>query len=159
MLKKSRVFLSVVLTFFTLSIVAFIFYNSLQSAEASDERSDGLLKIINNIFESLGINLKLNSFIIRKTAHLTEFFCLSTMINFTLVSYKVGYKKRFFVSLLISFVVLISDECIQMFSSGRSCEVRDMIIDFCGALLAAALFLFISFLVERRKKKKINGTD
>ena len=58
--------------------------------------------------------------------------------------------KFFFLSWLIGAVYAVSDEAHQYFVPGRACELRDMIIDACGAAVGVLLvFLFI----EVRKQK------
>lgn len=84
------------------------------------------------------------SFYTRKLAHFTIFSVLGVLAILSVITYK---KPNFALKVLISaaFCVIyaISDEFHQAFVSGRSGELRDVIIDISGSLLAVGLTALI----------------
>lgn len=67
--------------------------------------------------------------------------------------YKIQNKKKIIYSVLLCMLYAITDEIHQHFVPGRSCELRDVLIDTTGALLG----IFISYLIMRifRREKKL----
>ena len=128
-----------------LGIMAFVFYNSACTADVSDGMSGKILAWINETF-----GWHLSSFIVRKVAHFLEFtalgFCLLPAIGENIFP---RIKRRFLIAGAIGFLYAISDEVHQIFVPGRSCEFRDMCIDFAGIVLG---ILIARLLVCRRKK-------
>ena len=57
-------------------------------------------------------------------------------------------------ALILGGVRAVLDEVQQAFVPGRSCELRDMGIDFAGVLLGAAFLLLILHWIQRKKLKK-----
>ena len=51
----------------------------------------------------------------------------------------------------IALVYAVSDELHQLFSPGRSCQIKDMLIDFCGASAGIAAVNSIRLRLHRRK--------
>ena len=58
---------------------------------------------------------------------------------------------RYLSALGICCVYAITDEIHQSFVPGRSCEVRDVIIDTCGSALGGAVCIFIVWVLLLRK--------
>ncbi len=56
------------------------------------------------------------------------------------------------ISLPVGAAVCVIDELIQIFPEGRSCEVRDMLIDFSGILFSALIITGIISIKEKRRK-------
>ena len=133
--------------------MSFIFYMSNQPAEVSSQQSDLVVQLL-NIF---GIDLNsyfgdLATFIIRKGAHMTEYFILFLLWYRVLVLY-VDSKKAKFYALGLVFLYASSDELHQYFVPGRSCEFKDVMIDTSGGLIG----LLVTKIYENiRMKTKIN---
>ncbi|HBE14760.1 MAG TPA: hypothetical protein DCY72_00720, partial [Ruminococcaceae bacterium] len=53
--------------------------------------------------------------------------------------------------------VAVIDEIIQLFPAGRSCQVSDMLLDFCGVAFAAVIVMLIIPAIENNRRKKRNG--
>ena len=123
--------------------IAFIFLRSAQPAVSSSEESGRLLSWLQQFFPWLTV------FLIRKAAHFTEFFILGALTSCTFRAAGIPHTLP---ALLTGLVVAVSDELIQLTQEGRSCEVRDMCIDFAGAAFAALVFFLIFYLYDRRKK-------
>lgn len=83
---------------------------------------------------------------IRKCAHFFEYTVLGILSYMSFTSYPVA--------LTFSSIYAVSDEIHQMFVPGRSCELRDMIIDIGGVLLGLLLTFFFRNLLEKVKNKK-----
>lgn len=142
--KKNKV-LQVLFFLLTMAWIAFIFCRSAQPAVSSKEESGRLLTWLQQFFP------KLTVFHLRKAAHLTEFFILGALASCTL---RAGGKTLAWPVMLLGLVIAVSDELIQLTQEGRSCEVRDMCIDFVGAMLAAGVFRLMFLLYDKRKKRK-----
>ena len=130
-----------------------IFVLSAQTAEVSSQTSGGfittVIKIFNWNFDSLSaaektVIVENFQFLVRKTAHFTIYFILGVFSFFSLVTYdKICMVWRVLIGGVICLLYSISDEIHQLFVVGRSCEVRDVLIDFCGAMLAISVLWFI----------------
>ena len=95
--------------------------------------------------------------IVRKVAHFGIFGILGFLTYFTTGSLK-WIPKRVVKPLVISvpFCVLfaIADEYHQSFVPGRSCQIKDMIIDSCGVIcgtLAGIILILISRMIFKQK--------
>lgn len=131
--------------FLLLSIAwaVFIFCRSAQPASSSSEESGRLLTFLQQFFPWLTV------FLIRKAAHLTEFFILGAFVS---CAVRAAGKNIPWFAVGAGLLVAVSDELIQLTQDGRSCEVRDMCIDFAGALFAAVIFWLIFGLYDRKKR-------
>ncbi len=118
--------------------IAFIFSNSLQPATASTAVSNGVLLRINTILQSMGSPIQLSSFMIRKAAHFTEFAVLGFLLRLGMPPKDKKEKASAF-SLLIGTIVAFTDEGIQIFTEGRSAQIRDVGIDFFGVAVAVII--------------------
>lgn len=86
---------------------------------------------------------------IRKIAHFS-IYSLGGIISYMLFSqYEISNKKRIIYSLALCAVYAITDEIHQYFVPGRSCEIRDMLIDSSGALLG----VFIVYYTTKKNKR------
>ncbi len=135
-------------------VTGFIFFNSFQGPDSSNESSGFFLKLfepITNYLDKFIEDADWN-FVIRKGAHFTEFCVLGILSCNTFLS--IDSRKR--VSLLgYNFFCVLSvavcDEFIQSFT-GRTSSVRDVLIDFCGAVVGIAAVLIINNI--RNKKRR-----
>jgi len=93
--------------------------------------------------------------VIRKIAHVTLFFILGMLINFLMAAY--GMKKTFcsVISPVFAMSVGFFDETIQLFTVGRAGSLRDVFIDFAGAIIASAFFFAGGKLYEKIKEKRL----
>lgn len=130
-----------------------IFSLSAETAEDSSQTSGGIVSFIINIFfpdfnelsEAVQLNIRENlQFIIRKSAHFTIYAILGALSLSNTVTYKkLPYKFRLASSLLFCLLYAVSDEIHQLLIPGRSGEIRDVVIDFCGALLGTVILTLI----------------
>ena len=96
------------------------------------------------------------SFIIRKTAHFSIYAVLGVFAFLNAAAYiGLGAFFKSFLAFLFGTAYAVSDEIHQLYISGRSCEVRDIIIDSCGVLLGVTLSGLIYKGVETKMRKKV----
>ena len=81
---------------------------------------------------------------------------LGALLTTTVHLYMQKRGRTMLFALPIGALIAVIDELIQLFPAGRSCEVRDMVIDFSGILFATLIVtLIISFLEKRTPKKQL----
>lgn len=137
-----------------------IFGFSSQNSEKSSGISMNVSKGIIDLFrgnESNEIKLQMAQkieHIIRKLAH----FLIYTFVGFLLMSlvstYKLKNKIRIIISLITGFLYACSDEIHQLFVSGRSCEIRDVLIDTSGILLGILISIGLLKLFNKYRNQK-----
>lgn len=118
----------------TILIMLFIFWQSAMPAAVSELESGS---IVSRLAEWLKADEDLVSFIVRKSAHFTEFLILGLSLFLTVRDLR--KRASFWIPWAIGAAYAVSDEVHQYFVPGRSCEVRDMIIDACGVLVGVAI--------------------
>ena len=148
----------------TLLWICIIFSFSLQPAEVSENLSSDVGRILlENLFpevlecsgDSTIDSLGVFHFFLRKAAHFTEYFVLGILMTITLR--KFAWKKRRYCNLaviLLCILVASMDETIQLFVSGRSGQISDVLLDCTGALLGMGLIKSI-YLHFRKECGKI----
>ena len=115
-----------------ITITVFILTNSLKDNEASNSSSMNITDMI--ISDSDAANESMNT-LIRKMAHIVEFFVLGVAtIAFAMHIRKNGEKHLFGYALFYVLAVAVADEHIQSFSD-RTSTTDDIILDFCGGLI------------------------
>lgn len=118
-------------------------FNSIESAN----QSNYIVNIISNV---LNINnIELLSFIIRKLAHFTEYLILG-FLTINMLD-KNDISKKHLISILICIIYATSDEIHQIFVPGRTCQIKDILIDSIGSITGIYLYKLIS-----KRKKSIN---
>ena len=150
---KHSVF-SIIMLVITGLYIIFIWWHSTLTAEESTVESTNVLLFVVNLLKGLGFTLELTDHIIRKSAHFCEFALLGLL---TLWSAYLNNKKIIRNLMPIGFVCLataVIDELVQIGSKGRSAEVTDVALDFCGAVTGVIIFLIIFAIVRLIKKAK-----
>ena len=115
--------------------------SSFDSVESSNQ-SNFIVDIIANIFKIE--NIELLSFIIRKLAHYTEYLILGFLVinMFT----KNNINNLYLISIILCIIYATSDEIHQIFIPGRSCQLRDILIDSIGSITGIYLYkLYLKF--------------
>ena len=117
----------------------FIFIMSSFNGIMSSNQSGSIAVLIYNLFDIS--DTEKVSLIVRKCAHVSEFFILGILVINLVSKYNVKY------SYLISFIVCVlyasSDEFHQLFVPGRSGQVTDIFIDMIGVVLGLLLVFLI----------------
>lgn len=151
---------TVIFGFLTILCMVLIFNFSAQNSVASDKTSDSftakVLSTVSPKFKDLNDSEKEKvvrnlTFPVRKSAHFTIYFILGIFSSLTFLSLN---KPNLFLSSAASFAICalyaVSDEIHQYFVPGRSCEVRDMLIDSSAALIAV---LTVSLYFKKKRRK------
>lgn len=109
--------------------MGFIFYMSHQPAKISSAQSDNVMHVIKKVSKSEEIKNNINSFIVRKGAHMF-LFCVLGILFFGSVYNGDNILKSVFIALLLAFLYACSDEYHQTFVVGRTGQFNDVLIDF-----------------------------
>ena len=130
--------------------VAFIFSNSMDNADASTLKSGAVLALLRRILGSEGAAL--TEFIVRKTAHFTEFAIEGVLLFLVVKGYTTRPLRFLGLPLLAGLMTALTDETIQLFSLGRSSQVTDVWIDFARVVTGTLLAFLVQAIVRRCKK-------
>lgn len=158
--EKQRIKRRNLFIFITILWACFIFSFSLQPAEISSEMSGGVGRwIVENLFpwyvgrlESMSQEmLDFLHTLLRKCAHFSEYFVLGILSTMTMFQTKRQHKKT--TSLVLCALVASVDETIQLFVSGRSGQLSDVLLDSTGALVAIVLTAAIFYMMDRRRRE------
>jgi VanZ family protein len=112
-----------------------IFFMSHQPGEVSSSQSELVLKI----FSFLGIELnqyfgELATFVIRKTAHFSEYLILF-LFAYNVSRFYFTTKKARLYSIIFVFLYASTDEFHQYFIPGRNMAFKDVLIDTSGGVI------------------------
>ena len=132
-----------------LLVTAFIFSNSMHSAEESSEISGGLLNIITHFTERFNFTISHN--FLRKAAHFTEFFVQGTFFALFFKNMRLRLRGGAVYVAFFGLFTACCDEFIQLFFDGRGSQVSDVFIDFSGTVTSILLIAAI-LCIKRRKK-------
>lgn len=135
--------------------MTFIFSNSLQPPDESNSRSRAIADWMYG-FPIFSGWLTEDAFhrLIRKLAHFAEFGALG--LCFGGFAYNLGrirYEKYISLPMLMALFAAVCDEFIQRFT-GRTSSVKDVLIDFSGALCGLIITWIISSVIQRRQKNE-----
>jgi VanZ family protein len=142
----------------------FIFYNSTKSGDVSNTKSYTLLNKIRAEYRQLDgeerqqyNNLpksareeRLN-LIIRKNAHAFEYCVLAIVISTILFQFKVKGRGAIIYIMFICLIYAVLDEFHQIYVPGRTSSVRDVLIDFSGALIGMIFYYFVYYKFINKK--------
>lgn len=143
--------------FATLSLlcVAFIWGNSLKSIPESAAQSSQVAESVRPVLDPQEkLEKPVFHDLVRKLAHVAEFFALGLFVGGFTVCLSLELKKRLIsLPLLIVLLVAVGDEWIQHFTS-RGSLVTDVVLDFAGALAGLLTVALIADIVKRCVGKK-----
>ena len=147
-----------------LSLMLMIFCLSAPPAEESDDTSGYFVSIVLKIlvpnYDAMEPEARSElehkaSFVVRKTAHLTEYAILgfALLLHVMALQQKMNIRFPGLSAFLVGTLYAVSDEVHQLFVPGRSGEGKDVLLDSVGVLLGV---LFLSWLrIICTKKRKI----
>ncbi|MBI9008879.1 MAG: VanZ family protein [Tenericutes bacterium] len=142
-MKKISLIVSSVLT---LIVFSFSFATGEQSGSLSLEISNFILNIITDVFPNNSILIADLHIVIRKSAHMFEYFVLGISWFITGKLWNLSY----FRILIIGMIVAFSDEAIQIYAENRGPSVFDAILyDFVPYTISSLLL----FLINNRRGK------
>jgi VanZ family protein len=142
-----------------IAVILWMFLIFVLSAQPAP-RSNGLSqKVTEVIIEKVGLLVPLDiktstttdlikrfNHIVRKCAHVSEYFVLGALVMNAMKTSKVLKFKALIFSVLICILYAISDELHQLFVPGRGAQVMDVLIDSAGAIAGIGCI----FLIKRR---------
>ena len=150
-----------------MGVMVFIFYFSSQTADVSINTSDGFLKMLFSLFvkdydklDAAMQNGMIMPFIhfIRKAAH----FIIYAALGFFACMYAFTFNGKIFYRAVFSslgcLLYAVSDEIHQLYVVGRSGQVSDVFLDYCGVWFGIA-FAVIILLVVFKVKQNFGGTN
>ena len=121
----------------TILIMIFIFIQSALPADLSQQESGLFVRILAGFLRMKEETL---SFCVRKCAHFTEYLILGASLCVTVRDmikekmHRTAYFCQNTAAWCIGTLYAVTDEIHQAFVPGRSCELRDVLIDSCGVL-------------------------
>ena len=142
---------------FTLVIccMLIIFMFSSDSGTASSKKSDSVIINLVEVISNKKVNNKDRDkyiekyvFPVRKCAHFTIYLILGILVISLLSEYRILNFKIVLYTLLIVFLYACSDEFHQLFVSGRSSEIGDVLIDSSGGFIGS--YLYYLFRMKRK---------
>lgn len=116
---------------FMVLMMGIIFLFSSCNATISSLQSNMIVNFLRDL-------IPVNSFIVRKLAHFGLFFILAISIYL--------FSKSYILALSLSSLYAIFDEFHQYFVPGRSCELRDVLIDISGVVIALIIIKLVEVL-------------
>lgn len=140
---------AIIFTFLTLAWTAFIFANSLQTAQQSSGVSNGFCSALASLLQPIGITVDPAdlSFAVRKLAHFSEFGLLGVLGG---CMFARGYGLSAVYALPLGMLIAAADEFIQYFVPGRACMFTDWCIDTSGLAVGIVLIsVFLRMLFEK----------
>ena len=154
-MQKKRKALRLIL-FWALAIgwIAVLFFFSGQNAADSSALSGWFVDFVRGIFPFSRIPADQLTYVVRKLAH----FCIFALEGFLLcLAMTQSFRDRSaggVLSVIACTALAAANELHQMFSEGRSCEGRDVLIDVGGALLGVGAAMLLLWLLHRRKRAR-----
>lgn len=143
---KKRIILWILVILWMTVIFTFSSFNSSESSKQSKGVINFVIKNVVKIFdkdltleEETNIVNKLHT-PVRKLAHFSIYFILGVLVSLLLKTYNLNTKNIILLSILICFLYSCSDEIHQLFISGRSGEIRDILIDTLGSTFGIIIF-------------------
>lgn len=150
--------------FATCCWAAFIFSMSLQPADVSSETSLGFAAWLvetflpdqQEVFETFSLEqVEFWHHILRKLAHFTEYTILGMSMLSTWLHSKV---KNYFgkIGAAVCCICIASiDETIQLFVPGRSGQVKDVLLDSCGAVFGICFILVLIKIINGKRNRTV----
>lgn len=134
----------------------FIWSFSLKDAADSTADSDKVVELVNEVIEQVtGKESQVGSYIIRKLGHFSEFCVLGILLFCTVHFFGArGVLRRYLFASAPGLAVAVTDECIQLFSKGRSAQLTDVLLDFSGVLSGLTLSMIVLWFFYKYIRKK-----
>lgn len=115
----------------------FIFFNSSLPAETSYKASGLLTQWLDSLYAAIGDPMPVDRLEarLRKLAHFVEFAVLAMIMVNTFISWRVSNRVASGYILFLGLAVAVADEYIQLTVPGRTAQVTDIVLDFCGVFI------------------------
>ncbi len=140
-------------------LILFCFFNSLQSANASSEMSGGITNYIVIFIKKILLNGNLDYNIIHKLVrkvigHYLYHVIVGVVGIIVYLLFLNNNRKAFIVAIMISLLLSIISELLQLFVEGRSFGVIDILINYSG-FLTGIVFFEIVYKIKKQKKQNV----
>ncbi len=94
-------------------------------------------------------------YILRKLAHIFEYLILTSLLHRAVKgSFNMNARRIFIYTVLFAFLYAVSDEIHQYFVPGRSCTVKDVLIDTIGIL---GFYIILRVFINRKSGHLLAG--
>ena len=154
MQNKGRVLRMSIFWLLAIGWIAVLFFFSGQNAADSSALSGWFVDFVRSIFPFNRIPADQLIYVVRKLAH----FCIFALEGFLLcLAMTQSFRDRSagaVLSVIACTALAAANELHQMFSEGRSCEGRDVLIDIGGALLGIAAAMLLLRLIRRWRRAR-----
>ena len=142
-------------------ISAQIFSFSSDTRTESSDKSGRVTTVVVNIIKGIpffsnvdeDVLLSKLDFWVRKTAHFGIYFILALSVFELARSYNIRIRYAFIIAATYCLIYAISDEFHQLFVDGRGGQIRDVAIDFAGALSGLGIRVLLYKIFARDRKK------
>ena len=160
--RTTRILLIVTMVWMVL-IFCFSAQNADDSSAVSSHLLEDLLAFFTPGWETMTMlqrKKRLNAFhtVFRKCGHFTEYAILGVLLT---LFFRIGHTEkqekpyqRLWMPPMLALCYAFTDEFHQLFVPGRSCELRDVLIDFSGSLLG--ILIVSAVIVLRRRRKTVH---
>lgn len=136
--------------------VIFLFsaQNAAESSRTSNPPAELLARIVSPFWGNTPYEIILDRcvFAVRKLAHFSVYTVLGVFCcNAFRGSFRNAGKLNFLFSAVLCLVCAAGDEIHQYFVPGRSCQLRDVLIDFSGAVCGIFLLILFSRFFSKKR--------
>ncbi len=154
-MSKKRLALTIILSLLIAFLISLIFIHSSKTGNESVKYSDKFLSVPDKFMGLFGIEATRDtlSYIVRKSAHFLEYFALSALLSGLIYTLTLKPKRIFIAPPSALFIAIIDEFVIQRQTFGRSAEIKDVLIDLFGGLVAAMIFALMLHRKSKRSRK------
>ena len=158
--QNKKLFHSILVIIWMLVIFNFSSQNGTKSTKTSDVVTSMVVNVTTSVTnkdiprEEVKKKVEDSTFLVRKTAHFTEYLILGILVLQLLSDYTKINKRMLIVSLIICYLYAVSDEVHQIFIPGRTAKVLDTFIDGAGSLVGIVIYS-----IYQSKCRKMSNFD
>lgn len=134
--------------------MAVIFLLSSEPADESSSRSDVFTSIATDYLH-VSLTDDILTFLTRKAAHIFIYFVLGILVYNVVRLYSLSAKQAILLSIGIVMTYAGLDEVHQLFVSGRSGEVRDVLIDTTAGAVGVGVTYAVLQMKQRLQRPKL----
>ena len=157
-----RAVLSLLLALSLFLVCYYTHYEGVSSAKASRSVAHTVAQTVHRDFEALPKQrqselVSIWNTVVRETGHAVQFFPIGALAALLLLTFAVFAKHPVYTLLLCAgFCLLfgVGDEIHQLFTDGRSFEVRDFLLDALGGTVGAAIAAWACHMGNQIAKKR-----
>lgn len=150
MKRTSKCWTPILLWAFTIGGAGMLFFFSGQNGAQSSRLSMAVTRFILRILPEIPLDISTLHFYVRKLAHFSIFAAEGALLCAALLTSLHRLRISAWITTAICAIMAALNEYHQSFKLGRSCELRDMLIDFAGALFGLLLAVLLNRCLQRR---------